>query len=327
MRWIIWIFICTAFSCAAPTPEQPKAGTSDSLSSRFSWTKLADSAAFPRSYNFQLMNIRDTVWVLHSAGIFTSSDGIHYTKSGLENILGNTAFLDYVYFKDELWALGRFTGNIESFTFKSSIWSTADLRHWQVRASQSNLPPRFFIHPFVFNGRIWIIGGTDGKTVFADAWNSVDGIHWDKVADSLPFGKKENVYVVTFRKKLVLLSNDVWESVDGIHWNLLAKDFGAGSVYGYFPVVYENRIWLLGTNRNNQFTQELLVSSDGVHWTSSKAPWSPRGGVAACIFRNGILMTGGKYGGQSGQEFIYSNDIWMLRTRRDPFRNRKKMEE
>ena len=113
-----------------------------------------------------------------------------------------------------------------------------------------------------------------------------------------------------------MLNNDVWSSSDGINWvletNEIVKD---QSIFGYAPVVFDNKIWLLGCNRNNVFKSELLVSRDGKTWTAQKAPWSPRGGIAACIFKGKIFMTGGKYGGPgiTGQtEFVYSNDVWSL---------------
>jgi len=69
----------------------------------------------------------------------------------------------------------------------------------------------------------------------------------------------------------------------------------------------------LGCNRNNLFRSEVLVSNDGKVWTSQAAPWSPRGGTTCCIYKNKIYMTGGKYGGTSGNpNFIYSNDIWTM---------------
>ena len=44
---------------------------------------------------------------------------------------------------------------------------------------------------------------------------------------------------------------------------------------------------------------------------AERAPWSPRGGMAACVHQGNIFATGGKYGGTPGKtEFVYSNDVW-----------------
>ena len=188
------------------------------------------------------------------------------------------------------------------------------MRQWLVIAEKSNLPERFFYHPFVFNNKIWIIGGSNGADQFSDIWNSDDGVKWKKVADYLPFGKRDNSQFVLLNNKIYMLNNDVWSSTDGINWAKEADEIFPGeNIFGYAAVVFDQRIWLLGCNRNGKFKSEILVSDDGRRWTAQQAPWTPRGGIAACVFKGKIIMTGGKYGGTPDKpEFIYSNDVWSL---------------
>jgi hypothetical protein len=278
------------------------------------WTKLTDNAAFQKSYNFQMFAIRDTLWVMHHDGGWFSLNGKDWTRSSLSNIIKNNGFLDYVWFKGALYGLGNFAGNIERFTLETSIYKTTDMRNWQLVSARSDLPRRFFYHPFVFDNKIWIIGGSDGNNMFSDIWNSEDGVHWTKQADELPFGKRQESQFVFFKNRIVLLNNDAWASEDAIHWTRLAERFVPEEIFGYAPVVYDNKIWLLGCNRNNIFKSEALVSEDGKNWTAEKAPWSPRGGATSCVYKDKVFMTGGKYGGLVGQQtnFIYSNDVWKL---------------
>jgi len=285
-------------------------------SSNYKWTKCTDNAAFPKSYNFRLLAIHDTLWAFHSAGNWYSLDGKNWTKSVLTNSISNLAFLDYVIFNNAVYGLGHFEGNIEHFKLTTEIFRTTDLKRWTVLSANSNLPKRFFYHPFVFQNKIWIIGGSDGNNQYADAWNSSDGVNWKKVADNLPFGKRAGSQFVMFKNKIYMLNSDVWSSTDGINWTLETSEMVRGeNIFGYAPVVYDNKIWLMGCNRNNVFKSEILVSEDGRKWTAQRAPWSPRGGMAACIYKGKIFMTGGKYGGPgiAGQtEFVYSNDVWSL---------------
>jgi hypothetical protein len=113
-----------------------------------------------------------------------------------------------------------------------------------------------------------------------------------------------------------MLNNDVWSSTDGLNWNMETREIAPGEeVFGYTPLVMDNRIWLLGCSRNGKFRSEVLVSDDGKNWIPQEAPWSPRGGVAACVHNGKIYMTGGKYGGPGiadQTEFVYSNDVWVL---------------
>jgi hypothetical protein len=283
------------------------------LDTGYIWTRLTDSAAFQKAYNFQMFNIKDTLWVLHHDGGWYSVNGKDWTKSSLTNIIKNNGFLDYIWFNNALYGLGTLTGNIEHYILTSAIYKTTDMRNWELIANTSSLPKRFFYHPFVFDNKIWIIGGGTENEQFSDIWNSSDGIHWAKQAENLPFGKRQESQFVFLKSKIFMLNNDVWSSTDAIHWNKEADRFVKEEIFGYSSVVYDNKIWLLGCNRNNLFRSEILVSSDGKTWTSQSAPWSPRGGTTSCIYKNKIYMTGGKYGGTpNNPNFIYSNDVWTM---------------
>lgn len=282
----------------------------------YKWIKHTGSAAFPKSYNFQLFNLRDTLWAFHPAGNWYSLNGSDWTKTELTNSINNLAFLDYVMFNNSIIGLGHFEGNIEQYKFSTEIYQTKDMRTWTVISKESNLPKRFFYHPFVFKNKIWIIGGSDGSRSFADIWNSEDGVNWIKQADNMPFGKREGSQFALHNQRVYMINNDVWSSADGLNWVQETSELVKGeTIFGPAVVVYYGQIWLLGCNRNGKFKSEILTSKDGKEWTAHRVPWSPRGGIAACIYDDKIFMTGGKYGGPgiAGQtDFVYSNDVWSL---------------
>ena len=307
-RCLHFIYVLTLFSCNGQTKTTvgaPDAG--------YKWVELTTNAAFPKSYNFQMFSIRDTLWVIHHDGSYYSIDGKNWTKSLLENIIKNNGFLDYVWFNNSLLGLGTFTGNIEHYALTTAIHKTSDMRHWEVLADSSNLPRRFFYHPFVFRGKLWIVGGGTEYEMFSDIWSSTDGVHWTVQAKNLPFGKRQESQFVVFKNKLFMLNNDVWSSPDAIHWIQETPRLASEEIFGYSAVVYDDKIWLLGCNRNNTFRSEALISTDGKNWVAQPAPWSPRGGTASTVFRDKVYMTGGKYGGTPDKpNFIYSNDVWVL---------------
>lgn len=282
--------------------------------SGYEWTRHTESAAFPKSYNFQLFTHHDTLWAFHHAGNWFSLDGKTWIISTLENAISNLAFLDYVQFNNSIYGLGHLEGNIEKFNFSPVIYQTTDLKKWTVLSKESNLPNRFFYHPFVYKHKLWIIGGSDGRKTFADTWSSTDAVHWTREAHNQPFGNREGSQFVVLKDTLYMLNNDAWASTDAIHWTKLTNEIAKGEqVFGYAALAYDQRIWLLGCNRNGKFTSKVYTSKDGRGWTATDAPWSPRGGIAACIYNNRIYMTGGKYGGLPNEpNFIYSNDVWSL---------------
>ena len=295
-----------------------KLSSADTTAPPYSWSQLTSAADFPKSYNFQMFSQGRQLWVFHSKGVWSSVDGVAWRKSVLNNIVDNTAFLRYVQFNGSVYGLGTFHGNIEQHSQSTQISRTTDFKRWEIVSRESNLPKRYFYNPVVFQGRVWIFGGRDDGTTYEDAWNSVDAVHWQKVADNLPFGKRSGNHFVNFKGSLLMLDSDAWSSPDGLAWKQLSPKITDGDIFGYSAEVYDGKVWLIACNRSGTFRSKILSSPDGVAWTVSDAPWSPRGGVATCQFHEKIVMTGGKYGGPgiAGQtEFIYSNDVWAFGTR------------
>lgn len=312
------------FSCRSQSPAKDEQNTVAKLvdSSNYLWKKQLETASWDKSYNFQMVVIRDTLWVLHPDGNWFSHDGEQWTKSNLPNAINNLAFLDYIVFQDALYGLGFFEGNIERYVFKPQVYKSTNLLHWELLTEHSNLPHRFFYHPFVFGDKIWILGGEDASQPYDDLWSSRDGIHWTQESLHLPCGKRSSSQIVSAFGKLFLLNNDVWSSTNGLQWTLETAEILKGeSLFGYSAVVFDEKIWLIGCNRNGNFTSKVLVSSDGKNWEAMDAPWSPRGGVASAVFKNKIYITGGKYGGleENNQttRFVYSNDVWVLEKKMD----------
>ena len=283
---------------------------------KYAWTQLTADAGYSKSYNYQLFADDEYIRALHHDGMWLSKDGRTWLKATLSDIINRQAFLDYVKFKGAIYALGTFDGNIEHYTQTTQIARTSDFKTWEILAKDSNLPKRFFYHPFVFQNKIWIVGGEDANGRYSDAWVSSDATHWIKIADNLPFGNRAGQHFALFNDKIYMLDYDVWASSDGLNWKLLTPKIVDGDIFGYSVEIFDNRIWLIGCNRNGKFVSEILYSFDGITWKAERAPWSPRGGVATCIFKNQIIMTGGKYGGPGidGQtEFVYSNDVWSFK--------------
>lgn len=315
MRFIISTIILV--SCAGQPSNSIQILSNDHSApsdSTYLWSKLLDSAEWEKSYNFQMFSHKDTLWTFHPDGTWYSTDGKMWSKSLLSNSIQNLAFLDYVIFKDAIYGLGQFTGNIEQFNFKPEIYKSTDFKTWTTISKESNLPERFFYHPFVYDNKIWIIGGEDKNTKYSDIWNSDDGIQWTKQKENLLFGQRSGSQIVYLNNTLFLLNNDVWSSVDALNWYKVTDEIVQGEfIFGYSAQVFDNKIWLLGCNRNGEFSSRVLFSSDGKTWEKHDAPWLPRGGIAATVHNSKIFMTGGKFGGTPNHpEFRYDNDVWVF---------------
>ncbi len=283
----------------------------------YTWSRLTGNTGYSKAYNYQLIENNNKLYAFLPDGVWVSGDGKSWDKTGLVDILRNQAFLDYIEFNGAVYALGTFSGSISDHILSSQIARTTDMKTWEILAKESNLPKRFFYHPFVFQNKIWIIGGNDGLTVYNDAWNSSDGVHWEKVADELAFSARHSQQFVVNNDKIYMFSNDVWASKDGLTWEQVSPTLVRPNFSAFTPVAYDNKIWLLGNNGNGKTGSEVWYSDTGANWKKLEAPWSPRLAVATCVFNDEIVMTGGKYGGSDtiDPDSEYNNDVWVMHRR------------
>jgi hypothetical protein len=234
---------------------------------------------------------------------------------------------DYVLFNNAVYALGDNTGNYERMTFRPIVRRTTDFRTWKVLSQKSNLPSRIFRGVVVFENKIWLLGGYDGKNYYNDVWNSSDGITWTRVIEHAAWSPRTSGQLFVFNNRIYMLgggvidgestttpesTREIWTTTDGKDWTKLPDPLP--SINGGTPVVFEGRLWLIGTNRDGAFGRSSMVTSDLSDWVEHRAPWSPRGGAAAWVFKGKLYMTGGKYSvTENGQiRFIYSNDVWRM---------------
>lgn len=297
-------------------------------SARYVWSNVTGKAAFPQSYGFPVFVVKGKMYAFHSEGVWTSADGANWQKTDLPSIRSEANETRYIQFNDAVYALGQNKGNyLDGIKFGSTIRRTIDFKKWQTVAEKSELPDRVFYGSIVFGGKIWLMGGYDGKNYHNDIWNSKDGVHWKRVAEHAAWSPR-NVSVVEFRNRLWIFgggvidgdrvinpnsSKEVWSSADGVNWTQVSMKTERG--IGGTPIVFDDKLWFVGANRNDgDFDNAVLVSENGATWQPQSAPWTPRGAVAVWIWNDKLFMTGGKYSYMKNGEpiFVYSNDVWSM---------------
>jgi hypothetical protein len=125
---------------------------------------------------------------------------------------------------------------------------------------------------FVYDGRIWLIGGSDG--LMKDVWCSTNGTTWTRVLAEGPW----RGYLASG----VVAGGKMW--VMG----------GAGTYYDY--VFSVNDVW---------------CSKDGLHWTevTPQAPWVPRQDFPIVVFNRRMWILGGERR-LTIRDSIFLNDVW-----------------
>jgi hypothetical protein len=298
----------------------------------YRWSRVTEAAAFDGAYNFPVFVVRNEMWAFHPRGYWSSHDGSVWVRSALPLSGLNSGYQKYVLFHDAVYALGTMQGNYLDLHLTSRIARTEDLKEWQVVAQQSDLPLRVFYGAVVYQDRIWLIGGFDGRNYYNDVWNSIDGVRWTRVTEHAAWSARNVDMAAVFQGKLWIIGGglidgqteinpnakrEVWSSTDGVHW--VESPVRAGSAWGGAPIVFNDQLWLIAANRNSTFAPATLATADGAVWREETAPWPPRGAPAVWVFGNRLFMAGGKYSVMENgvPRFIYRNDVWSL-TRAQP---------
>ncbi|HZE72625.1 MAG TPA: kelch repeat-containing protein [Pyrinomonadaceae bacterium] len=268
-----FLFVSLTTGACARSADSHLTNDQPIADSNYHWIKVTEHAPFPGSYNFPLFNIRNKLWAFHSQGNWYSADGKSWTKAELPPLGLRTGFQQYVQLNDAIYALGTSEGNYLDLSIGSRIARTSsDLKRWEVVAEQSELPARVFYGAVVFNQKIWLLGGFDGKNYYNDVWNSSDGVKWRRIAEKSPWSARTNPSAIVFQDKIWLIGggiingqvfNDVWHTEDGVNWKQATDKIGPRPIFGGSAIVFVNRIWLVGVNRNDGFQNAVLVSGNG----------------------------------------------------------------
>jgi len=290
------------------------------------WSNVTNAANYPQGYNYPVFVFGEKMVALNN-GAWVSTDAKNWKKTGLPDSGLNSAYQKFVYFNGAIYALGSLTGNYQDFSISTKILRTTDLEKWETVAETSNLPQRIFYGLTVFDDKIWLVGGYDGKSYHSDVWNSIDGINWTQVTENAAWSPRTTT-IVAFNNKLWILGGgeidgdtlknpgsykELWSATDGKNWTKVKTDLARK--WRGTPVVFDSKLWLIGANRGGGFESAVWVTGDGSKWSELPAPWSPRGAVAAWVHRDTLFMTGGKSSHTENGEikFVYSNDVWVMK--------------
>jgi N-acetylneuraminic acid mutarotase len=224
------------------------------------------------------------------------------------------AFLSALVFKEKLWVIGGlYFDRKKNIQDLNDIWNSSDGMSWQKVTGNAPFSPRGGHSSFVFNGKIWVLGGIGQMT---DIWNSPNGREWERITDSAPYGSRGGQSVVLFRGKIWLIGgfyvdsknrfhslSDVWCSENGKEWKktVAGTRFFAGG--GHTAVSFRNMIIVIGGFMKSGI---VSVSGDGIKWDRiySDENFGERVSHSASVFRNSLYIIGG-YNGSD-----HKNDIW-----------------
>ncbi len=229
-------------------------------------------------------------------------------------------------FKDRIWFMGGwFNGRLPGHAATREIWSSADGAGWD-RTADAAWSARMGSGAVLFNGRMWILGGTenylfsdDDSCLRNDVWCSADGESWDLVTPGAGWSPRAFHQVVVLDGRMWVLGggsykpnfqvcSDVWCSEDGIEWSQVVDVAPWRPRIWFSAEVYRDRMWVLGgPTVDNELVTDIWHSADGKHWSEleSDVVWTPRHEHSAFVHNDRLWVAG-------GHARPLNNEVWSL---------------
>jgi hypothetical protein len=217
-----------------------------------------------------------------TANTYSSSDGAAWTVSAPVNATDRFSVrerIGAVVFNNNIFVIGGnaypFGGNTASTgTPYNDVWSSPDGAAWTKVTSAAAFPARSNPAVFVYNNKIWVVGGKDASSNYLnDVWSSSDGATWTQVTTTTAFTGRFGHSVAVYNNEIFLAGGenasgvlgDLWVSEDsGVNWKQLQSgdvralpaNFPARTYFSFF--VQGNTLYIVGglgtKNSNNQYT-------------------------------------------------------------------------
>ena len=187
-----------------------------------------------------------------------------------------------------------------------------------VEVGTDALPVATYAHTsVVFNGKMWVIGGSDGSAYIRKVYSSSDGITWTEAGtDALPVATHAHTSVV-FNGKMWVMGGyassgyvkKVYYSSDGITWTEVGTSALPVAVYGLSSVVFNGKMWIMGGySAAGSGTKKVHSSTDGITWTEAGTDAIPvdQYGQGSVVYNGKMWMIGGNRGGGPSRR-VYSS--------------------
>jgi hypothetical protein len=243
--------------------------TSDGMT----WTPGSSADMVPQRVGASSAVFRDALWVIGGSdqgtltpgnSIWYSGNGINWSEMQPKAVFPPRAWHSTVVFRDRIWVIGGNRGTMAE-DLAGDVWYSDDGVLWQQATPAAEFSPRADHSSFVYQDKMWVIGGRDNTGYISDVWNSGDGVHWTQVTPSAPFSRDAFLHAVVFDGRMWVIqtfqvrnenypwvterSLGIWYSYDGITWTkvmsspeFFKEEYNGGQPQ---PIVFDNRLFVL----------------------------------------------------------------------------------
>jgi|SRR5580704_189840 hypothetical protein len=288
------------------------------------WIKETDRAGWqPRDSQGEVV-YKNRLWIFGGwfnsfeappRDVWSSADGKKWTLVTKNAPWKHSDLPMTVAFDDRMWLMGGwYNGRLPGHSAGNEVWWSTDGARWKQSTSHAGWSPRLASGAVVFQGKIWILGGTenyyfgDDQSLKNDVWSSTDGNNWVLVTQNAGWSPRAYHQAVVHDGKIWVMGggnyvpqyralNDVWSSEDGRHWTLVTDSTPWHPRLWFSAVAYRDRMWVLGgwSNNPSENWEDVWYSKDGKRWTQlqSNPIWKARHEHSTFVFQDKIWVLGG----------------------------------
>jgi len=302
----------------------------------YDWVRVTEKAPWqPRDSQGEVV-FRDQLWLLGGwfnsfeappRDVWNSTDGERWTLVQKDAPWKHSDLPMSLVFQDRMWMMGGwYNGRLPGHSASSEVWSSTDGVRWEQVAERAGWTPRLAAAAVEFQGKMWILGGTenyyfgDKNSLKNDVWSSTDGKQWQQVTQHAPWSPRAYHQAAVLGDRLYVFGggnyvpeywalNDVWSSADGVTWRQETAAAPWKPRLWFSSVVYRNRMWVLGgwSNQPSRNWADVWHSANGKDWQQlhSKVSWKERHEHSAYVLKDKIWIAG-------GHAQPLSSEVWSL---------------
>lgn len=237
-------------------------------------------------------------------------------------------------FNGKVWSFGGSNDYVAEGDSTDELWNSTNGTNWASTDTGGTLTAlgRHEHTLTVFNGRMYLIGGTDNdRNVLSDIWVTDDGITWSRLYENAPFGDVSGHATVVLNGRMYVIGvsrvtggTKSWSTSNGTDW-IEENDNAFPGLKRNKATVFNNAIYIVGGDKaTSELTNEIWRSSNGADWslvtqTGMALPAIKRHTVTT--FNSKVFVIGGSTAtAESNNTIYYSTDMqnWTLYTDSNP---------
>ena len=305
------------------------------------WNRVAEHAAWqPRDSQGELV-FDDRMWIFGGwfnsyeappRDVWSSANGKDWQLVTQSAPWLHSDLSMSITFKNRMWFMGGwYNGRLPGHSASDSVWSSTNGKDWKRETEHAGWSPRLASAVVEFQGKMWILGGTenyyfgDESSLKNDVWCTDDGKTWTKVTKNAKWAPRAYHQAAVLNDRIYVFGggnyvpeyqafNDVWSSADGVEWRRETAAASWNPRLWFSSAVYRDHMWVVGgwSKEPSQNWGDVWYSKNGRDWKKleTEHSWKERHEHSVFVFQDRLWVAG-------GHAQPLSDEVWSLELPKD----------